>query len=146
MPPDRESSVTGFVTGLHLEILPVILPVAFHEYLFISPCFCDLLKESLNFIWRLILPRHITDMMTLQLPDNSPLNKDLIAWSDIEIYSNTQHKDYCKRRVIFYQDGIWFRSHVEYLNDDNTRRCLEHGEYDTCITVAYYNLQKKQIA
>jgi hypothetical protein len=82
-------------------------------------------------------------MMTIQLPKNSPLNKDLIAWSDVEIYSNTQHKDYCKRRVIFYQDCGWFRSHVEYLNDDNTRRCLEHGDYDTCITVAYYNFRKR---
>ena len=82
-------------------------------------------------------------MMTIEIPNNSPLNKNLIAWSDVEIYSNSQDKDYCKRRVIFYQDGIWFRSHVEYLNDDNTRRCIEHGEYDTCLTAAYYNFRKR---
>tara|TARA_Y100001972_G_C7518736_1_gene261752 strand:- start:88 stop:438 length:351 start_codon:yes stop_codon:yes gene_type:complete len=81
--------------------------------------------------------------MIKQIPTNSPLNNNLIAWSDIEIYSQSSNKDHCKRRVIFYQDGIFFRSHVEYLNDDNTRRCLEHGDYDFCITVAYYNFRKR---
>ena len=82
-------------------------------------------------------------MTEIQIPDNSPLNNNLIAWSDIEIYSQSSYKDHCKRRMIFYKDGIFFKSHVEYLNDDNTRRCLEHGDYDTCVTVAYYNFRKR---
>ena len=86
---------------------------------------------------------NIIIMNEIQLPDNSPLNKNLIAWSDVEIYSQSSDKDHCKRRVIFYKDGIFFRSHVEYLNNDNTRRCLEHGDYDTCVTVAYYNFRKR---
>jgi len=81
----------------------------------------------------------MNEKTTLNSP---PLNNNLIAWSDTEIYSQSSNKDHCKRRVIFYQDGGRFWSHVEYLNDDNTRRCLTNWDYDTCITTAYYNFRK----
>ena len=82
----------------------------------------------------------MNEKTTLNSP---PLNNNLIAWSDVETYSQSSNKDHCKRRVIFYQDGGRFWSHVEYLNDDNTRRCLTNWDYDKCITVAYYNFRKR---
>jgi hypothetical protein len=77
-------------------------------------------------------------MMTIQLPKNSPLNKDLIAWSDVENYTKL-----LRRRIIFLQEGNEFASYVEYINEDGTRNMVRHRNYDTCITVAYYLFRKR---
>lgn len=68
-----------------------------------------------------------------QLPDNSPLNKNLIAWSDLENYTKL-----LRRRIIFLQEGNEFAHYVEYINEDDTRNMIKKRDYCTCITVAYH--------
>lgn len=66
---------------------------------------------------------------------------NLIAASEIDTFATTptQHPDFCKRRVILYthSNSSIFRSHIEYLNADGSRRCLAHGHSDNNLTIAY---------